>query len=496
LKNLFLVGLLLPALCFGAEITFTPEELAEIEGAPGPQGDQGPSGPQGLNGSVGPQGADGADGTRITELAGTCSADIGGEVFEWACSEAGAVPDPDPEPEPEPDPACFDGCEPFGSGNFECADRQPQACWTDTHSERQGPAGFWIYEVGGEPEPGPEPEPEPEPGPDPDPGPDPGPDPDPEPGPDPDPGEPSAYRGIPDPSAYFGYDVYANYPVDLVVTGNTATISGQGTASDPYFVDATGLSRNGGLTISGSYVIVQGGFVDYPNTDGPALSFGEGTTSCQFCTVRDMEVFGSDANFDAGHDAAVGLGSNNVWLRGSIHGFGDRRIDAQEQDYHGIKTFGPNVWILDAEIYDVSGDSVQVGDASRGAASNVYIGGGYMHHNRENGIDVKDSRDVVVSGVKMEGFRPTASSPGEAFIIHDDAFDAKILDNVILDATRGIVSSGASGHLIEGNNITALAVGIELRNTGNITVRDNTISAPTCVNRQGGVTGTVQTGCQ
>jgi parallel beta-helix repeat protein len=491
LKSIWL--LFLPVVCFGAEITFTSEEIADLQGIQGPQGEQGEQGPQGepgpagedgLDGATGPVGPTGADGTTITELDGTCSA----SGFEWPCSEAGI--EPEPEPDPEPDPACFDGCFPYGSGNFECADQQLQACWIDIHTETQGAGGFWIYEVSGEPEPdpGPDPEPEPDPGPDPDP--------DPDPVPDPDPGEPSAYRGIPDPSAYFGYDVYANYPVDQVVTGNTATISGQGTASDPYFVDATGLSRNGGLTISGSYVIVQGGFVDYPNTDGPALSFGEGTTSCQFCTVRDMEVFGSDANFNAGHDAAVGLGSNNVWLRGSIHGFGDRRIEAPEQDYHGIKTFGPNVWILDAEIYDVSGDSVQVGDASRGAASNVYIGGGYMHHNRENGIDVKDSRNVVVSGVKMEGFRPTGSSPGEAFIIHDDALDAKILDNIILDSNLGIVSSGASGHLIEGNNITALSEGIQLRNTSNITVRDNTISAPVCVNRQSGVTGTVQTGCQ
>lgn len=143
----------------------------------------------------------------------------------------------------------------------------------------------------------------------------------------------------------------------------------------------------------------------------------------------------------------------------------------------------------------MSGDSVQIGDASRGTGTRIYIGGGYMHHNRENAIDIKDSRDVVVSGVLMEGFRPTASSPGEAVILHDDAYDARILDNVIRDTTLGIVSSGRSGHLIEGNNITALSEGIQLRATTNITVRQNTISAPICVNLQSGVSGTVQSGC-
>lgn len=342
-----------------------------------------------------------------------------------------------------------------------------------------------------EPEPPVDPptEPEPEPTPEPEPEPTPEPEPSPEPTPTPLPTAQcgSPYRGIPDPCAHLGFDLYVAYAVDLAANGEP--LSCTGTAADPCVIAVGNQSK---LAVSGQYVIVQNGFIDYGTTDGPALNM----ELCNFCVVRDVEVFGDTANFNAGHDSAVALGRNSVWLRGSIHGFGDRRISAVEQDYHGIKTFGPDVWILDSEIYDVSGDSVQVGDASRGAASNVYIGGGYMHHNRENAVDIKDSRDVVVSGVRMEGFRPTSSSPGEALIVHDDAFDARIYDNVITDANIGIVSSGASGHVIEGNTITALSVGIELRNTANLTVRDNTISAPTCVNRQSGVTGEVQAGCE
>lgn len=136
-----LIALLLLAFpLFAAEITFTPEELAAItgpqgevgpqgiqgpvgpqgdigpqgiQGEAGPQGEVGPAGPQGATGPVGPQGIQGeagpqgeigpagADGTRITELAGTCSAEIGGQVFEWACALAS---DPDPNPTPDPDP--------------------------------------------------------------------------------------------------------------------------------------------------------------------------------------------------------------------------------------------------------------------------------------------------------------------------------------------------------------------------------------------------------
>lgn len=75
--------LLLPALCFSAEITFTPEELEAITGPQGPQG------PAGADGATGPQGEPGQDGTVITGLVGVCSADIGGEVFEWSCTAGG-----------------------------------------------------------------------------------------------------------------------------------------------------------------------------------------------------------------------------------------------------------------------------------------------------------------------------------------------------------------------------------------------------------------------
>ncbi len=328
----------------------------------------------------------------------------------------------------------------------------------------------------------PEPEPEPEP------------DPEPEPNPTPPPTTTecgSPYRGIPDPCAHVGYDIYATYDVDRVVSGNTGSIVGTGTAADPYFVDASNLSRQGRLVVSGSHVIVQGGYVDYPKTDGPALDLYD----CSYCTVRDMEVFGDANNFDAGHDSAADFGSDNVVLRLKLHGFGDRRVGAREQDYHGAKIMGRDVWVLDSEIYDLSGDSIQCGDASRGNCQRVYIGGGHMHDNRENGIDIKDSRDVVVSGVRMSGFRPTNSSPGEALIVHDDAFDAKVFDNIISDATIGIVVSGESGHTIEGNTIQALDEGIQLRNTRDLTVRGNTITAPICVNKQSGVSGEVQTGC-
>ncbi len=297
----------------------------------------------------------------------------------------------------------------------------------------------------------------------------------------------STFRGIPDPSDLLGFDVWADYPADRTVTGDRGkdTLSCNGSAKAPCVIDASGASFTN-LSLSGTFVVLDGGLVNAGSGRGDWFS----SRGCSFCVIRDLEVAGPGTA--SGYSSAVGLGQGNVWIRGSIHGFGDNRQHADEQDFHGMKLFGPDQWVLNAEIYDVSGDSVQVGDASRGSAERVYIGGGYFHHNRENAVDIKDSRNVVVSGVRMEGFRPTQSSSGAAVVIHDDAFDAAILDNVILDTSLGIVSSGVSGHVIEGNDITAREVGIQLRHTRDITVTGNTIKAPVRVQVQGAVTGTVQ----
>ncbi len=299
-------------------------------------------------------------------------------------------------------------------------------------------------------------------------------------------GPDTQYRGIPDPSRELGFDVRGEYEADQIITGpqGMQTLACTGTASQPCLIDASGATFEK-LTISGTYVILQGGEVNAPEGDGAHL-----VVDCTYCVIRDVEVSGP--GIDSGHSSAVRMNAQSVWIGGSIHGFGENSPSAPEQDFHGMKVMVDDVWILDAEIYDVSGDSVQVGDASRGSAARVYIGGGYFHHNRENAVDIKDSEGVVVSGVIMEGFRPTSSSPGEALVVHDDAYNARIFDNIIRDTTIGIVSSGRSGHIINGNDVTGLSVGIQLRNTQDITVTGNTVSAPIPIEVQGGISGTVQ----
>ncbi len=330
-------------------------------------------------------------------------------------------------------------------------------------------------------QPDPSPEPEPTPDPTPDPVPDPTPDPVP---PPPTPTEWSEYRGIPDPSSILGFDVYGDYPTQETISGTNGdyTIQGQGTPSAPYLVDATDATFSK-LTVEGEYVIVQGGTI----RSSYSGAFRSRASNSVF---RDIDVGGNNSN--QGHGSACGLASKNVWLRGAVHNFGLLGPTAPEQDQHGFKLQGSDQFVLDCEAFELSGDSVQAGDASRGAATRAYVGGGWFHNNRENGVDIKDSTDCVVSGVKMSGFEPTNSSPGEAVILHDDCVNARVYDCDISDCRLGIVSSGLRDNVIDGNTIVADSVGIQLRNTQNITVTNNDITAPERIEIQGGITGNIQ----
>lgn len=109
-----IAGLAVFALCgivYAAEVTFTPTEITDLA-AQAPPGPQGPPGPAGATGDIGPRGpagpagvagADGAPGSVITQADDVCAANIGGQLFSWACTTGDVTPPPPPPPPPPPD---------------------------------------------------------------------------------------------------------------------------------------------------------------------------------------------------------------------------------------------------------------------------------------------------------------------------------------------------------------------------------------------------------
>ena len=269
------------------------------------------------------------------------------------------------------------------------------------------------------------------------------PDPDPDPPP---PSEPGAYRGIPDPTDTMGYDPYADYAVDAFESG--CNFSGTGTRSSPIVIDLGGARTqcgDNGVSLSGKYVILQNGSFDVTDEDG--LNGG----NCNFCTVRDVNFYGTQQNL--GNGSVFNLGDNAVALRTEVAFFGGNTGADRENDLHGMKACGRNKWILDAHWHHLGGDSVQVGDASRCTGENIFIGGGSFHHNRENCIDIKNSTNVVASG--FECYLPNNKPDEAGVVLHDDPVNPQILDSNIYDVNTGIVASGQLRNVINGNTITA-----------------------------------------
>lgn len=154
-------------------------------------------------------------------------------------------------------------------------------------------------------------------------------------------------------------------------------------------------------------------------------------------------------------------------------------------DHHGINVAGRgirDVWILDNHIHENSGDGIQfchgcIGGSNDGPA-NVYIGRNVIHHDEENGLDIKETLGpVVVSQNIIYGYKPGVfSGNGDAIRVNDEGAQGEIwvLYNEIYDAVMGIdASGGATGTVyIIGNEIHDVNAAIP---SGSFAVLNNTI---------------------
>ena len=115
-------------------------------------------------------------------------------------------------------------------------------------------------------------------------------------------------------------------------------------------------------------------------------------------------------------------------------------------------------WVLDSLSYRTGGDSVAGGHAANRTSSHYYIGGNNFYQNRENGIDIKEINNIVISGNTIYNHRPIDSAPGEAIVIHYGSHsvgpnEAWVIFNTIHDNENGIVFTMADNAYIIGNLI-------------------------------------------
>jgi hypothetical protein len=232
--------------------------------------------------------------------------------------------------------------------------------------------------------------------------------------------------------------------------GSTAW-GGEGTSQRPIVYRGVGdpVIRGADVSFTTSYVIVDG-FV----FDGLQVIMPRGSS---FIALRNSIVRNWSPSTPSA--AIVPTGSDLVILGNEIANNGNARR-ATELDIHGIKpeVGAERVWILNNNIHENGGDGIQVGNAMSGEPwpRYVYIARNTIHEDRENAVDVKKSRDVIVSTNLLYGYEARDSSAGEVVVTHDGAERIWIVDNVLGAARAGIVCTGAAGYVVAGNVINGI----------------------------------------
>jgi len=175
--------------------------------------------------------------------------------------------------------------------------------------------------------------------------------------------------------------------------------------------------------------------------------------------------FSSDGAVASSSSSVIGVKGRSdqrfhdiIIYNNEIHSYGKSFIDTDpalgattENDYHGIKvtTNVDRAWVLKNNVYNVGGDSIQIGNASvKDADRNkgTYIADNDFYENLENGVDVKATDETLIIGNRIWGFlrHKNNSSTGAAIIIHSKAMNTWVVNNYIYDSATGVAATDSS----------------------------------------------------
>jgi hypothetical protein len=255
-------------------------------------------------------------------------------------------------------------------------------------------------------------------------------------------------------------------------TSGTFQIGGTGTATNPIFVTtqsdkAVTLSLNStaAISVTGSYIIWEGF-----KTTGRDEAW---TVVGNHIAVRDAELVGTGTTADGSGQAINSTGSSYVvYSNVSVHDAGNWQ-NATEVDEHcfGVGSYQTYTWFVFTTAFHCGGDGYGNGHDANHTSHHLYIGGSVSHDNRENGVDLKEVNDVIISQNEFYNFAPTSSSEGAALVMHygpttgQGPYNVWIINNVIHDSTIGLAYSD-----IEDNNY---AIGNVFYNISNVAIDSN-----------------------
>ena len=246
--------------------------------------------------------------------------------------------------------------------------------------------------------------------------------------------------------------------------GGQITFRASGTPDKPVWF--RGVSQDERAIITGE-TIVKGQYVILENLEFIKQKLGfrsKDSSYLHHAVIRDSK-FSSDGNVASSSSAVIAVkGSRDqrfhdlIIFNNEIHSYGKSFIETDpalgattENDFHGIKvtTNVDRAWVLKNNIYNLGGDSIQIGNASVqdvDRARGVYIADNDFYENLENGVDVKATDETLIIANRIWGYlrHKNNSSTGAGIIIHSKAKNTWVVNNVIKDSATGVAATDSS----------------------------------------------------
>ncbi|MBW2261156.1 MAG: right-handed parallel beta-helix repeat-containing protein [Deltaproteobacteria bacterium] len=244
--------------------------------------------------------------------------------------------------------------------------------------------------------------------------------------------------------------------------GDRFSFRGQGTESEPIIITGARSSPNPVLTNfvhfpDAQWTIFENFTIETDGNYGLELRPLESDTPIHHVSIRMVTLHGSgrfksSEQFAAHSDDDTSPISYVVFYGNTSQDAGE--WNAEEEDDTSCFSVQHNcshVWILENVGYRSGGDGVILAHNAAFSTHHVYIGRNTFYENRENGIDIKEANDVIVSENAIYSHRPVSSSSGEGIVVHYDPQNVWLLNNIIADCEMGIVITGARDAWVVGN---------------------------------------------
>jgi hypothetical protein len=199
-----------------------------------------------------------------------------------------------------------------------------------------------------------------------------------------------------------------------------------GAGERPRIINRTG-------NVQSTYTIIEGFDCNNANASGQRAQFNFGGSD--HCCLRDCELHEQIPD-PGGGAVIIGGGDFIVVYNNHIHHNAWDPTLETEHDIHGVQVGAGshNCWIVDNEFDHNGGDGVQVNATAGYDVSHVYIGRNVFHADTENGVDIKQCTDVIISQNVCHSYVPAdfvlSGSDGTAIVINDDNVQNGLNNNI------------------------------------------------------------------